>query len=575
MNLTEITFPNLKSEIETYLKQEYSKSSVVFDTSSPYGQILLVMQNLFQLSLLYLKNTIKQYDLSELNSNNTRIIRNAAIFAGHIPTRNISATGTIKLTLKTSTDINSDIPGGRIVLTNRSTIKNKTNGLFYSLNLGSERLVLKVDNRLGLHFYVNLIQGEWRRRTFTGTGNENQTFQVNTRGGRSKEIENFNYEVLVNGEYWETKKHLYELLPDENACIVRTGFDRGIDIIFGNSGFGAKPPVGSSIEINFLESDGSSGSIFRRTLNDWTFVDEALDGFGNSLDVPDLFDISIYTDLNFGADSETTKFTKNILPIASNNFVLGLPQQFAYHLKKLGVFSHVNAYEQRGNIFIVATPNIKLFKSENADYFSIDVKAFELDNYEKSKIRTYLRTGGNILLTSKFFIDSPVLSYYIINIFIITYSDAQDSSVDAQILDKISEYFLNFTRLDRIPKSDLVSEVSDIKDIYSVEISIMSRKNEEYHRQQIIYDQNIRNQYASRDGVKLDRPNPTYNPQATLGIDPVLGDIIFEASEIPIIRGGWYDRNNIYYTDDVSDKGLKSVNIIKKGTVDSSKRQQI
>jgi hypothetical protein len=36
-------------------------------------------------------------------------------------------------------------------------------------------------------------------------------------------------------------------------------------------------------------------------------------------------------------------FTKNILPIASNNFVLGLPQQYAYEIKKLGVFSHVNA----------------------------------------------------------------------------------------------------------------------------------------------------------------------------------------------------------------------------------------
>lgn len=575
MNLTEISFPLLKGEIERYLRQEYSKSNTLFDLSSPYGQILLVMQNLFQLSLLYLKNAIKQYDLSDINSNNTRIIRNAAIFAGHIPTRNISATGTLKLTLKTDTDINSDIPGGRILMTNRATLKNKTNGLFYSLNLGSERLVMKIDNRLGLEFYLNIIQGEWKRRFFTGTGNENQTYQISVRGGRAKEIENFNYEVLVNGEFWTTKKHIYDLLPEEKACIVRSSFDRGIDVIFGNGGFGAKPPIGSVIEINFLESNGSSGSIFRRTLNDWTFVDPALDGFGNSLDIADLFDISIFTDINFGADSETTKFTKNVLPIASNNFVLGLPQQFAYHLKKLGVFSHVNAYEQRGNIFIVATPNIKLFKSENADYFSIDVRAFELDNYEKSKIRTYLRTGGNILLTSKFFIDSPVLSYYIINIWIITYSDAQESSVNAQILDKISEYFLNFTRLDRIPKSDIVTEISSIKDIHSVEVSFISRKNEEYHRQQIIYDQNIRNQFASKDAVKLDRPNPTYNPQATLGLDPVLGDILFEASEIPIIRGGWYDRNNIYYSDDVSDKGLKSVNIIKKGTVDASKRKQI
>ena len=573
MNLTELSFPNLKLEIERYLKQEYSKSNILFDISSPYGQILLVLQNLFQLSLLYLKNSIKQYDLSEANSNNTRIIRNAAIFAGHIPTRNISATGTLKATIKTSTDINTDIPGGRITLTNRMQLKNKTNGLLYALNLGSERVVYKITNNTT--FTMNIIQGEWKRRTFTGRGTENQTIQVSVRGGFSKEIENFNYEILVNGEYWSTKKHIYELLPDEKACVVRTSFDRGIDIIFGNGGFGAIPKIGSTITVSFLESEGSVGSIFRRTLNDWTFIDTPTDGFGNSVDMSDLFDISIFTDINFGADSEATAFTKNVLPISSNNFVLGLPEQFAYQIKKLGVFSHVNAYEERGSIYIVATPNIKLFKSENADYFSIDVRAFELDNYEKSKIRSYLRTGGNILLTSKFYITSPRLSYYIINIWIITYSDAQDSSVNSQILDKISEYFLNFTRLDRVPNSDLVSEISSIKDIHSVQISFLSKKNEDYHKQQMIYEENRRNQYASQESLKINKPNPSYNPQASLGLDPILGDILFEPSEIPIIRGGWYDRNNIYYSDDVNDKGLKSVNIIKKGTIDSSKRTQI
>lgn len=572
MNLTEISFPKLKAELERYLKQEYSKASLVFDISSPYGQILSVLENLYQLSILYLKNSIKQYDLSDANANNTRIIRNAAIFAGHIPTRNISATGTLKVTIKTDTDIASDIPGSRISLSNRQSIKNKTNGLFYSLNLGSDRVTYNISNNSV--FYFNIIQGQWQRRFFTGNGNENQTFQVSLRN-TSQDVENFNYEILVNGEYWSVKKHIYDLLPDEKACVVRTGFNKGIDIIFGNSGFGAIPTVGSIIEVNYLVSDGSVGSIFRRTLNDWTFVESALDGFGNSLDLADLFDVSIWTDINFGADGESTAFTKNILPISSNNFVLGLPQQFAYQIKKLGVFSHVNAYESQGVIYIVATPNIKLFKNENADYFAIDIRAFELDNYEKDKIRRYLRTGGNILLTSKFIISSPTLSYYIINVFIITYSDAQDSSVNSQIYDRISEYFLNFTRLDRVPKSDLVSEISMISEIHSVDISIISKKNEDYHRAQIINDRNKRNQFASKEAIKLSVPSATYNPQTSLGLDPVLGDIVFEASEIPVIRGGWYDRNDIYYSDDINGKGLKSVNIIKKGTIDSSNRQQI
>jgi hypothetical protein len=549
MNLTEISFGKVKAEIEAYLRSEYSKSSILYTNASPYGQVLSVVENLYQLSILYMKNSIKQFDLLNPLSINSRAIRNAAIFAGHIPARAVSATGTLKFTVKTSVDLAAELPGGRITFNNRQAIKNKTNGLEYALNVGMDSVTYKVDTNTV--FYTPIIQGKWEFKTFTGTGEMNQTYQVKVRGTQ-KEVENFNYEVLVNGEYWSIKKHLFDLLPDENACVLRSGFEGGVDVIFGNSGFGMIPAIGSIITVNYLVSDGSNGSIFRRTLNDWSFVDQALDAFGGSVDASSIFDVAIYTDINFGADSESLNFTKNILPIVSNNFVLGLPQQYAYQLKKLGVFSHVNAYEKYGTIFIVCTPNIKLFKNQNSDYFSIDVRAFDLDDYEKSKIDRYLRTGGNIQLTRRYKIESPILSYYTINVFIITYADAKDDSVDSQILDKISEYFLNLNKVDRIPKSDVVQELSSISDIHSVDITFLSRKNEEYHRQ-----------------------NPTVNASSMVGLDSILGDIIFEPSEVPIIRGGWFDRNNFYYSEDVKDSGLKSVNIIRKGTVDSTKRQKI
>ena len=519
-----------------------------------------------------MKNSIKQFDLLNPLSVNARAIRNAAIFAGHIPSRAVSATGTLKFTVKTSVDLAAELPGGRITFSNRQALKNKTNGLEYALNLGTDDVSYKIDT--STVFFISIIQGKWERKVFTGSGEENQTYQIKVRGNQ-KEVENFNYEVIVNGEYWSIKKHLYDLLPDEMACVIRTGFEGGIDVIFGNSGFGMIPKIGAGIEVNYLVSDGSNGSIFRRTMNDWTFVDQALDGNGNSVDSSNLFDVAIYNDINFGADKENLQFTKNILPIVSNNFVLGLPQQYAYQLKKLGVFSHVNAYEKYGTIFIVCTPNIKLFKNQNSDYFAIDVRAFDLDDYEKSKIDRYLRTGGNIQLTRRYKIVSPVLSYYVINVFIITYSDAKDDSVNSQIYDKISEYFLNLNKVDRIPKSDLVQEISSIGDIHSVDITFLSRKNEEYHKQAMLDDMNRRSQYASQESLKITSPNPTYNPNTALGLDPIMGDIIFDPSELPIIRGGWYDRNNFFYSDDNKEMGLKTVNIIKKGTVDSSKRQKV
>jgi hypothetical protein len=573
MDFIQITFNNIKAEVERYLREEHNKGNLLFSPASPYGQILSVLENLHQLSFLYLKNSINQLDILDPNSFNERVIRNAALLAGHIPGRGISATGTLKFTLKSDVDLDKEIPGSRITIDNKTQIRNNTNGLFYLFNLGVERVSHKITTNY--KFFVPIIQGKWNFNTRTGDGTPLQTFNFTEIG--VKDVENFNVEVLVNSEYWTIKKHIYEMIPDEKACVVRTGFNGGIDVVFGNSGFGDIPKIGSIINVNYLVTDGSNGNIYRRTLNDWKIIGDVLDGNGETIDLTKVFNIDIYTDINFGADKESLQFTKNVLPIASNNFVLGLPQQYAYEIKKLGVFSHVNAYEKTGTIFITATPNIKLFKSQDSNYFTIDIGAFTLDSYEKSKIDKYLRTVGNIQLTRKYRITSPTLSYYVINVFVIPYNDASDDSVNAQILDRISEYFLNLSRIDRIPKLDIIKELSTITDIHSVDIQFICKKNEDYHKVAKTNAQNQLNKFNSKYNVNvaLSTINPSYIAKETKGLDPILGDIIFESDELPIIRGGWYDRNEVYYSDDIDGNGLKSVNIIVKGRIDSKNRQMI
>ena len=565
MNFTSIRFSDIKGQIEDFLKSEYNKAGILFSSASPYGQILSVLENLHQLSFLYLKNSINSHDISLPNSLNKRIIRNAAITAGHIPGRAISSSGTLKLSLKTNLDLEKDVPGGKITFYNKLNIKNKTNSLDYSFNICTEKITHKITPNYS--FFVPIIQGKWVRKTYTGTGTPLQTFSSNENG--QKDVENFNVEVLVNGELWTIKKHIYEMIPNEKSVVVRTGYDGGIDVIFGNGGFGEIPPIGSTIDIVYLKTDGSLGNIFRRTLNDWNFIDSIVDGNGSEIDIEKVFNIEIYNDITFGADGETLEFTKSILPIASNNFVLALPQQYAYEIKKLGVFSHVNAYEKSGTIFIAVVPNINLFKNQNSDYFTIDESAFTLDTYEKSKVDNYLRTSGTIQLTRKYKIVNPKLSYYCMNIFVIPYSDVSDDSVNAQILDKISTYFLSLSRIDRIPKLDIIRELSSITDIHSVDLQFVSKKNEDYHREMKMKLQNQLNKYSDTGNS---RQLPDYNPNLTLGLDPILGDILFEPEEMPIIRGGWINRDDVYYSADIESNGLKSVNIIKNGTVDTKKR---
>lgn len=562
---TEISFSNVQKQVQNYLLNLYNKSNILFDVSSPYGQLLSVIENQYTLSLLYLKRSIDQFDLSTTAANNKRLVNTGAIIAGHIPGRPISATGTLRIKIKPTTDLTTDIPGNLVTIANRTQIKNSTNGLNYAIDLGgADNVSYKV--QAGLQFYLSIVQGLWQISTFTGTGEKLQSFSVNIPGGNT-DVENFNVIISVNGQIWPLRKNLYDMSANEQVCIVRTGFNGGVDIIFGNGDFGAIPIIGSIIDVNYILSDGSRGSIFRRTINDWKIIGDVLDGFGNTLDITQYFDIYISTDINFGADSESIDFTRSLLPIVSTNFVLALPEQYAYYIKRLGVFSHVNAYEQYGRIIIVCTPNIQLFRNTNQDYFSIDLAAFTLDAYEISKIDTYLKTSGTIQLSKRYTITSPNLAKYTINVFVVLFSDAIMENVKNEINNAISNYFLNFNRMDRVPKKDIISILSNFNDIDSVDISFVSKANEDYYASYIKTDSNIRNtKLASLSHIFKPNTSPTYNPNTSIGLDPIQGDILFTPDQIPVIRGGWYDRNGIHYSDTVNSSGLGSVNIIQTGT---------
>ena len=118
MNFIEIRFSSIKNEIENFLKAEYNKASILFSSASPYGQILGVLENLHQLSFLYLKNSIIGLDVNQPGITE-RMIKNAAIFAGHIPGRAISASGTLRFSLKTDIDLEKEVAGGKISFFNK------------------------------------------------------------------------------------------------------------------------------------------------------------------------------------------------------------------------------------------------------------------------------------------------------------------------------------------------------------------------------------------------------------------------------------------------------------------------
>ena len=101
-----------------------------------------------------------------------------------------------------------------------------------------------------------------------------------------------------------------------------------------------------------------------------------------------------------------------------------------------------------------------------------------------------------------------------------------------------------------------------------MDIQFISKKNEDYHLEQKKRVENKLKNLESNLSTTEIKDDPNYNRNKVLGIDPIMGDILFDPNEIPLIRGGWKDRNGNMYSDAIDNLGLKSVNMIKKGTID-------
>jgi len=602
----EVTYDKLSTQLEKWAKDTYHKSNKVFSHSSPTGMIMHIQKILFSNNMVYLRNSLKQLDLS--STENDRFVKNTARISGHNPSRPISATGTIRLKLKSGVNPNNKIGGGKIIINNRTLMKNITNNLYYTMMIGeSIKNIYSINTYTELYFTIK--QGKYEEQFYTGDGKRNMSISVVI--GNNQNIENFDYNVYYNGIPLKIVDSLYDMLPNEYACYTRTGFDGGLDIYFGTENFGFVPLIGSEIKVSYLLSEGMSGNILNNYVNDFRFEDDVHDYNGNVLNMGELFDIFIHNDITFGVNGETVKYMKSVIPYVSRNFVLASPEQFIYHLKKLNMFSKVNAfnlldennfsnnkYIERfitdtfgddvdvdfisdkmvkyfptiydNQIYLYLIPKIKNYFVDDYNYFNIPFDVFYLDDNEKQKVMSYLKTMGIISITSNVIIIQPKISLYVINIYIRRYKTDIKDNIKNTVISIVSDYFIDNQRFDRIVKSDIIRTIkNNVPSIDSVNIEFVSKKNEDYHREGKKTLESNHN--VLEDEINIIKSNKVYkkkqyDPSIIIGIDPVQGDIVVGKDELPVLRGGWVDRNEIYYNNIPVHNAMSSINIIWTGT---------
>jgi copper chaperone CopZ len=418
---------------------------------------------------------------------------------------------------------------------------------------------------------LKIIQGQLEEQTVTGNGRALQSYNFQAK----KPIENEMVYVTVNGEPYEVVDSLYDMTKGDKLCILKTGISGGIDLYFGNEDFGTIPPLGSNVTVKYILTDGFQGNIFSKSNQiKFKWDSPAYTNTGEEIDLNEVFDIYIEKPIILGADSEDPGVTKLIAPKTSRALVLANPDNYISLLSRFN-YSYVNAYttyddeylDDDNIVYLFLIPDVQRRLNSNTDYFTTPLTTFYLDPDEKEAVYSYINRTGQQIVTTELSIVDPILTRYTLNIFLRVYDTIDQNTLKNEIINQITEYFLKVTRRDKVPKSDLIAIIENVKGVDSVNISFVSEINEDA----------INDGYYIKQNIQIDRirgiqevvsTKITLNPgeDPNIGLDD-FGDIKIGLNELPVIRGGWYDRYGNYYEEGLSEKDFSSINVIIKSVI--------
>jgi hypothetical protein len=543
-------FTNLKIRVRDilgesiqFLQEKFKQSRSVFTAASPFGQLLIVVENLSQLIFYYIEDSITELNINE--ASRVSSIYSLASLSGHNPSRAIGATGQIRMIRKP----NINPPASKVILNNLFRIRCENNGLSYAIELVQEDVRLALTGAETTAIF-NIRQGLIESQTFTAKGQAFESYQLGA--PNNFYIDNFMVNVYVNGEQWTKYESLLDIPRNAKGFIAKTGITNGLDLYFGNGSFGKIPTTGSTIVVEYLTTDGSAGNVKVDDVKQviFSFIDTGFSPIGEEITMADYFTISTVSPPNFGVDPEDPTLTRLIAPKASKSFALVNLDNYEILLQKLQMFSTIKVFldqDSTGNILdsrminLFLVPDVSQMFNNGTDYFNLATANFKLTAFQKNELLKYIEKSGTKMISSDVKIVDPKIARYVLNVSIIAFDDITTDIIKSDIADAIGNYFIKLKRQDRVPKSDLIRVIEELKGVDSVNVNIIGEANENAL---------------------------TLNPSSTnlVGLDE-FNDIVIGLDEFPVIRGGWKDSLGNAYSEGLSDTSLGALNIQIKAQI--------
>lgn len=602
-----IGLSQLYEDAMSYIKKVYDANGQEFSVASPFAQIVNVIVNLGRMILFYIETSINELNIE--TAYQSRSIKGLSELTGHVPSRGVSARGSLYMTY----NMESGYQGETIYIKNYTKIKNKANGLTYLAVFPTNTLQLTVgayDSKIE----IPIIQGEIKYQQGTGTGEALQSFNFANKSDNV--IDEFFLNVYVNGTRWESVKSIFDMTYEQEACVVRSSVNGGIDVFFGTGNNGKIPPVGSTILCEYIVSSGSLGNVSNTFAgNYWEFSDGGTDQNGDYVDLNEMYVLSSASDIIFGTDGESIEMTRQLAPHASRSFVLANPINYKTFLSKLNMFSVIDAFsgfrttedvkiEERYNTALSEYQTLKTKYAAQVEYTGKDsdaavslsnelsAKRKEVDvlkvRYDESKMddnMIYLYLIPDLskrLLENENYFTCPESRFKLTDIEkegilnLIDDSGQRIVTVDNKIIDPVYVRFAMNIFVQIYNNYDFNSIKSQIIDTLSDYIINLSRRDRVPISDIIKIVESIEGVDSVTAYFDADVNNQNYFGEGIYGLDEY-GDIVLSRALVdnlgnlleindvqPLFRGGFTSINGVYYEDNL-DGIMGPINITLRG----------
>lgn len=604
-----LKFNELYNDALNFIKKTYQNLGQQFTMASSFGQLLQVVLNLGRMILFYIEFALTESNIKTATLPSS--IKGLATLTGHNPSRPIAARGKLRLNVinndndylgqtiliqNYTTLVNSlngltytiILPAENAKLTlntNNYIDVNVMQGIIqYQQATGSGEALQSynfatkkgdgIDN-----FFVNVyVNGEkWNNRDSildmafqekscivkTGESGGIDVFFGNGYNGRVPDqgstilieylitegrLGNLNAIETNTGQYWSFKNNAYTINSesiDLNKVVNVVALN---DIIFGveEESLYLTKMLSPNMSRSFVLANNTNYEYFLRKLNMFSIIDTikgfntyedsyALNEYNKALDSYNLAKKNYLTAVNkYGSNATQTIELLNIV----NNAKIELDYK-----ERL-----LNEQQLDDNtVYLFLIPDIKNRINTGDNYFTTSEDSFKLSESEKLGILNLIEESGQRIMTIDNVIIDPLYPKFAINISILMWEDYIFDNVYNDIVTNVSNYFINNTRRDRIPVSDLIKVIENTNGVDSVSVWFDADKNNiKYYSNSYGIDE-----YGD---IILERY-----------VTDSFGNNISVKDLYPLIRGGFTNKDGVEYDSGLTKDTLSAINVMLRG----------